>query len=88
MIRSSLAALAVVISVPLGAHSAAGLPVRLAATPAAATAMAEPVFGRIPYGDSYRYASPYYSYGYPRLYYYPWGLQPRYRWHYRRSRSH
>ena len=25
--------------------------------------------------------SPYYSAGYPRLYYYPWGLRPHTRWH-------
>ena len=27
-----------------------------------------------------RDSSPYFSYGYPRLYYYPWGLPPRRRW--------
>jgi len=86
MIRARLGALAVVIAVPLGAHSAMSLPARPSPAPAAMGTAAEPVFGRIPYGDSYRYTSPYYSYGYPRLYYYPWGLQPRYRWYYRRSR--
>lgn len=84
MLRASLAALAVVIAVPLGAPSAQSLPYRLVAPPLATVVAAEPVFGRIPYGDSYRYTSPYYSYGYPRLYYYPWGIQPRRHWYHRR----
>ena len=84
MLRASLAGLAVAISLPLGAETALGHPARPSAAPAPAGTTAEPVFGRIPYGDSYRYTSPYYSYGYPRLYYYPWGIQPRHRWNLRR----
>ena len=72
-----LGALSVVIAMPLAAVSAASLPARPMPAAEALRSLVEPVHGRILYGNSYRYASPYYSYGYPRLYYYPWGVAPR-----------
>ena len=84
------AGLVALVSIALTAVSAAALPVAPATVQPDIAAIAQPllerVHGRIPYGNSYRYASPYYSYGYPRLYYYPWGLDPRRSWHRRRHR--
>lgn len=68
------------LAVAAGTHGLAAPAAAVPARPMAAEASrfaATPVTGRIPYGYGYRYTSPYYSYGYPRLYYYPWGLPPR-----------
>lgn len=78
---ATLAATALVVSTATLPTPADAVLARLAPTEQMRAAI-EPVHDRILDGHRYRYASPNYSYGYPRLDYDPWGIAPRaHRWH-------